>query len=724
MEFNESAEREYARQYARDLANERQPKLPPHRISFEDAARPCTDPSVSTFPQRPTQASTADGYESIDPELLERETPSADVALFDDIAMMHTQPSSPQYAQGVMKASFSMDEVNARLKDNGLDLAGGPSDHATFAHVGATPLTPDFGEDPSFVSQHDSRSNGPFPSLSYHQTSFASYPQQQSHPLPPVQTSPAGYHPPLDSVCTPPTAPEYAKKSAKQRARMKRSTGMGLGWSVTGQINHPATANPYHPMLWHTAPPAPLPGPHTVSPEPQSTHCGFDQPYIPVTMCARPAYAGSGTQSYKAAAPAHLPAYIGHGTQTYHRLERVAQRHYATISTQPPTMVQSNPNPFNMALPPSPMGAPIPSVNGAFIQAPRNSVSAQRRLAWSASTSQGSAPVASPSIFVPASPYIQAPGTGHAPAYGNDLSIQPYQAWQSNTSQFSGSVVIPQNFVPGVPYQPASSSEWASAHRASIHPQASPLWSSTPPQIPISAATHQSSVPPSSFVPSAAASPVPSLPSNSWDDGGQFENNDFGCCGLTCCEYRCPSDPCPSGCVPSCGGSETCGSIYECTSSCRGSGSVPNSQPLSRSMSMDARNIGIDPTTSYPSPTTPAYGQVYRPPITSPHAPWLPVLGQSQISLPSPLLPVPASSLPTKQCLWVDDTSTRRICGARFQTANDLQLHLHQVHGIDRDSVVVCSWDDCHRHREPFQTPQKLRRHTYIHTGYKKFYTS
>ena len=686
MEFDESAEREYARQYARDLANDGQPKPPAYRISFEDAARSWEDPSDSNFPQHPTQASTADGYENIDPELLGRETLSADTAPVEDSATTNVQSSVPDYAQRSMQAYFSMNEVNARLQDNGAKLAAESLGQVTFAHSGeamSTPFTPNFGAGPDLVAPHDPFSSSSFVPLPFKQSTSASYGPQKSRPSSPIQPSPAKDYLPSNLVRTQPTTPKYMKKSAKKSARRDRSTGMGPGWSATEEIRRPAP-NPHYPA---------------------TSHSGL---FVPPRVCAIVAAVPQSTQ-------------LGFYPQPYHPSKSVPWPDYPANGTQPLTVSSTHPFSDAMAPPSSPRWHSMQSPNTTSIPATDDNVFAQRRPAWSTSTFQRPPSVAAPSVFTPSNAYVQAPGWGRAPEHSTNLSAQSYQAWPPSTSQYPESMVFRQNFMPGIPYQPAPGTASSSAHTAKHPPHAYPVWSSTPPQIPRPAATHQSSVPASPFISPAAASPSLSLPSDSWDKEGGLGINDIDCCGQTCCEYRCPSDPCPSGCITSCTGSETCGSIYECTGSCRSAGSVPTSRPISRSLSTSTRNTSLGP-----SPITPARSQVYQPPLISRRVSRPPVLAQSQAPLGALLLPVPApapaSSPPAKQCLWVNDTSTRQICGARFQTANDLQLHLHYVHGIDNDSVVVCEWDDCRRHREPFQTPQKLRRHTYIHTGCKKFY--
>ena len=711
MEFDESAEREYARQYAQDLANEGQPKMPSYRISFEDAARSWKDPSVSNFPQQPKQASTSEPYENIDPELLGGRTTSANVAPVEDTTTTDTEQTVPKYARQAMMASFSMEEVNARLGDNEPKISAGPSEQTAYEHSGvamSTPFTQNSGADPLPVARCDTShgSSQSLGSMPYQQLNPASYPARPSQPNPDRCIYPAGdsssgdsvWMPPKapgyvnkgvkrkpdscispagdsasgDPVWMPPKVPGYVNKSVKRSARKKTSATMRPEWSITAIGDH------QYPLMSQTSSPIPPRGYDTFASEPQRPSFEF-------------------------------------GPQGYHHSDPVPQPWSAGNGAQPPSVLSTNEFPPAMGLP---MWQPMPSPSTAAIPATTHSVAAQRRPAWPASTSQGPVPSTSLSVFIPASPYGQAPNTGHAPAHGIDLPPQSYQAWPSNTSQYPGSV-FPQNFVSGIPYQLASSTGFAPAHRSSMPPQPYPGWSPTIPHSPGCAETPQSCISANPLAQSTTISSLASMPPNPWDNEGQFENN-IECCNLPSCDYRCPSDPCPSGCMTSCTRSETCGSVYECTSSCVGS-SVPASQPLSRNMSMNTRDASLDPATSIPSPATFAYGASQLS-TTFPHALSLPFVGPPQIPLPAPPLSVPAFVPPAKQCLWEDEASTTQICGMQFLTSNDLQFHLHCSHGVEKDAVLVCYWDKCKRQREPFQTPQKLRRHTYTHTGCKRFY--
>lgn len=75
-------------------------------------------------------------------------------------------------------------------------------------------------------------------------------------------------------------------------------------------------------------------------------------------------------------------------------------------------------------------------------------------------------------------------------------------------------------------------------------------------------------------------------------------------------------------------------------------------------------------------------------------------------------------------CLWMTDPTATTLCSATFTHENDLQAHLDRAHitgltarGHSRqDPVFVCNWHDCKTERAPFNSKDKLRKHTWIHT--------
>ena len=80
---------------------------------------------------------------------------------------------------------------------------------------------------------------------------------------------------------------------------------------------------------------------------------------------------------------------------------------------------------------------------------------------------------------------------------------------------------------------------------------------------------------------------------------------------------------------------------------------------------------------------------------------------------------------PKHACLWITDQSAGSVCAASFNCENDLQDHIEQAHlnylsarthplGV---AVFVCKWQGCKSSGSPYNGKDKLRKHTYTHTG-------
>ena len=76
-------------------------------------------------------------------------------------------------------------------------------------------------------------------------------------------------------------------------------------------------------------------------------------------------------------------------------------------------------------------------------------------------------------------------------------------------------------------------------------------------------------------------------------------------------------------------------------------------------------------------------------------------------------------------CFWTLETMTNSICAASFANENDLQAHIEKDHLSDLSSrtsplgtaVFVCKWRGCKSKGTPHNGKDKLRKHTYTHTG-------
>ena len=86
----------------------------------------------------------------------------------------------------------------------------------------------------------------------------------------------------------------------------------------------------------------------------------------------------------------------------------------------------------------------------------------------------------------------------------------------------------------------------------------------------------------------------------------------------------------------------------------------------------------------------------------------------------------PAVDQPSRRCMWVIDDPTQALCGALFESSNELQSHVESSHYPLSEqrkrrplSHWVCKWMGCVHNRETRGTRDKLRRHICTHTGCK-----
>jgi len=78
-------------------------------------------------------------------------------------------------------------------------------------------------------------------------------------------------------------------------------------------------------------------------------------------------------------------------------------------------------------------------------------------------------------------------------------------------------------------------------------------------------------------------------------------------------------------------------------------------------------------------------------------------------------------------CLWQVDRSARSVCAKSFPHENDLQAHVEEVHlnhlsaraQPQGKTIFVCRWQSCKANGSPYNGKDKLRKHTYTHTGCK-----
>ena len=77
------------------------------------------------------------------------------------------------------------------------------------------------------------------------------------------------------------------------------------------------------------------------------------------------------------------------------------------------------------------------------------------------------------------------------------------------------------------------------------------------------------------------------------------------------------------------------------------------------------------------------------------------------------------------RCFWTVDQSRQSVCSASFSQENDLQAHVEEAH-LDclsartsslGTAIFVCNWQDCRAKGSPYNGKDKLRKHTYTHTG-------
>ena len=76
-------------------------------------------------------------------------------------------------------------------------------------------------------------------------------------------------------------------------------------------------------------------------------------------------------------------------------------------------------------------------------------------------------------------------------------------------------------------------------------------------------------------------------------------------------------------------------------------------------------------------------------------------------------------------CLWSTDQSAGSICSASFDCENDLQDHIEHAHLSHLSArthplgtaVFVCKWQGCRTSGSSHNGKDKLRKHTYTHTG-------
>ena len=145
-------------------------------------------------------------------------------------------------------------------------------------------------------------------------------------------------------------------------------------------------------------------------------------------------------------------------------------------------------------------------------------------------------------------------------------------------------------------------------------------------------------------------------------------------------------------------------------------------------------HLNMHPPTTFPPhlysslPSPPSAHRISQPSSslsygTSPSPPdFLPYLPNE----PTP----PLGTSHQHQCLWTSDKSTHAVCGALFPCENDLQSHLEQTHLKQlsartnplKTGIFVCRWQDCKASGSPHNGKDKLRKHTYTHTGCKDDY--
>ena len=88
---------------------------------------------------------------------------------------------------------------------------------------------------------------------------------------------------------------------------------------------------------------------------------------------------------------------------------------------------------------------------------------------------------------------------------------------------------------------------------------------------------------------------------------------------------------------------------------------------------------------------------------------------------------IPSGGLEKHQCLWRMTESAHSICATCFSHENELQGHVEKAHLSDLSArshplgsaAFVCRWQGCKAKGSSHNGKDKLRKHTYTHTGCK-----
>ena len=89
--------------------------------------------------------------------------------------------------------------------------------------------------------------------------------------------------------------------------------------------------------------------------------------------------------------------------------------------------------------------------------------------------------------------------------------------------------------------------------------------------------------------------------------------------------------------------------------------------------------------------------------------------------------PIQTSNPKKHQCLWTVDESAHAVCAACFTHENQLQAHVEKAHLSSLSARkhplgsagLVCRWQGCKANGSSHNGKDKLRKHTYTHTGCK-----